>query len=176
MRLLPVKKSISVNFASDNEGRENGSEESGTWHLSLGRLCALSSSQRLLLSFPFTSFFTFTGFILADQGVFCQVSPIKFAPHEHFRTSRYLEIPSTNETEAPIRISRSPPMRDFLSFFHSLFSFLLLPRCFRQKSSSFVRLATRLGRVVESLLLYIPTHSQKRWLRVRNRWLIIETG
>lgn len=94
-----------------------------------------------------------SGFIFVDQGVFCQVSPIKFALHEHFRTSRYLEIPSTNETGAPIRISRSPPMRDFRSFFprfRNLFFFLLLPRCFRQKSSSFMHLATRSERV-ESL-------------------------
>lgn len=176
MRLLTAKKIYFLNFAADNEGRENGSKESGTWHLSLDRLCALS----LLpsgFSPPFHSLHSSlsSGFILADQGVFCQVSPIKFALHEHLRTSRYLKIPSTNETEAPVRISCSPPMRDFRSFFprfRSLFSFLLLPRCFRQKkSSSFVRLATRSRRVVEIFSIFLLTRRNADSMYEIDDWL-----
>lgn len=111
-------------------------------------LLGLNSSQGLLLSFPSPPHSLLSsGFILTDQGVFCQVSPIKFVLCGHLRAPRCLGIPPANETEAPIRISRLPPSRDFHSFF-PLFRCLLLflptfpySRCFRQKSSSFMRLA-----------------------------------
>jgi hypothetical protein len=156
-------ESISVNFATDNEGRENGSEKNVTpLLLSVVYVPSqlINSSQGPLLSFPSISFFAFIGFYACGpESVFCQVSPIKFALRGHLRTPSLLRNSvherngsshknftlAASERFSQLFFSPSLPRRSLLL---SAFPY---SRCFREKSLSFMRLATRSRRVRISL-------------------------
>lgn len=171
------RESISVNFAVDNEGRESRSEESGNVTSLLLSVVYVPSRLKFLPGtslFPLSSaFFAFIRFYPHGPGrsrVFCQVSPIKFVLCGHLRVPRCLGIPSANETEAPIRISRLPPPRDFRSFFP-----LPLPPPFPSYFSLFSLFPTEIFVVYASCNVWnlsdILTYSQKRWFREIDGWL-----
>lgn len=85
------KESVSVNFAADNEGRENGSEESGTWHHFSGPFT------RSLLFLPEAS----------------PLFPIHFVPRFHqFLSSRTSRAPSVRSRLLNLRPANTSLLRD----------------------------------------------------------------
>ena len=138
----------------NNKGHVNGSEESenvmSIVASPLGHLCAFLAYKFLpgtsLLLSLFRSLLS-SGFILADQGIFCQVPPIKFARTPSrtslLRDSDHERNGSSHKNFTLAASKRFSQLFSPLPQFFLLLPISLYPRCFRQKSLSFMRLTTR---------------------------------